>query len=132
MWTCQHCNANVEVDVPVEVCPRCGVVLIEISGPEAPATAGPSDGPTDAESPTEFDWPDLPDPGPTVVECYIGVSPAEVTIVAERLEAAQIPVYLSTEDSDDGMIHRVRVPIQHLGRALGIIDSLHKRRTATP
>ena len=127
MWTCRNCSTH--ADVATEVCPVCGAIDLEISAADDPIPARRQPE-ADEETPTEYDVQDLPDPGPTVVECYIGVTAAEASDVADRLRDQGIPVYVGQDESAVEPIHRVRVPIVDLGRALAVIDLLHKRRTA--
>ena len=131
MWTCPKCAAG--VDGSEEVCPHCGFVSFQPSAAEQ-TTAERTDatGPDRSfEAETEYDLHGFPDLGPAVVECYISVTAREAADVADRLRAQGIPARtdsIKAEGADP--IHRVRVPIVDLGRALALIDLMHKRRTS--
>ncbi|RUL89262.1 SPOR domain-containing protein [Tautonia sociabilis] len=125
MWTCRNCSAQSEV--AEEVCPSCGSVEVELTAADELATTVA--GTVFEDGSTEFDLSSLPDPAPAIVECFIAVSEAEASAVANRLRDLGISVQV-THDADDrgDPVHRVRVPFVDLGRALAVVDLLHRRR----
>lgn len=129
MWTCHKCSARSET--AMEVCPSCGAVDVQPTAPDVLPT--PAATMYDVEAETEYELQSLPDPELSIVECYIGVTKTDASAIATRLRDLGIPVFLYEEDSvEDGKVHRVRVPMVDLGRALAVIDLLQKRKTARP
>ena len=127
MWTCQNCGARVEDHV--EACPGCVAVDVSADDP----TPRPREAEMDVEAPTDYDVKPMTEPGLGAVECFIGVGPAEAEGIARQLAEDGIDARIDTVLGGDGApIHRVRVPIGELGRAIALIDQSHKRRAARP
>ncbi|QDV37891.1 hypothetical protein [Tautonia plasticadhaerens] len=132
MWTCRNCSHQLEA--PAEVCPSCGAVDVEISAADDWARPGRFGPEISAEEPsTEYELHSLPDPGRTV-ECHLAVTGPEAAAVASRLGDLGIPALVSRDDSGDGPVHRIRVPLADLPRALAEVDLLQKlgRRRGRP
>jgi hypothetical protein len=130
MWTCPNCSNQAEA--AVEVCPKCGAVDVELSAADEPLAAPPCPAIPEAETPTEYELQAFPDPGPSTVECHLAVLEREASAVASGLRDLGISVSVSRDDSGEGPVHRIRVPLVDLPRALAVIDLLHRRRPGRP
>lgn len=125
MWTCPNCSNQLEV--AAEVCPSCGAVDVVISAADERARPGRLSPEMSEEEPsTEYELHPLPDPGRTV-ECHLAVNEAAASTVASRLRDLGIPVHVCRDDAREGAVHRIRVPLEDLPRALAVIDLLQKR-----